>query len=296
MVAGTAPLSCERSRQPGEALNHVRDVDTAYFAQAVLQRSHEVPVVVDFWAEWCGPCKVLGPLLEKAAADYGGAFELVKVDVDRNQSLSTDFRVQGIPTVVAFKGGQPVARFTGALPDRSVRAWLDGLLPTEADVKVDRARDAALSGDSPAAEALFRDVLTADADHQDAGTGLAALLIARGETDEALAVLGRLGRTSEVEKLEAAARVAASQGSDVADLERRLEEAPDNEATRIDLAQALAARAEFEPALDHLLKVVAAKGLLKERARLAMLDVFELLGNEHPLVQDYRRRLAEVLF
>ncbi len=274
----------------------VTDTTTARFGADVLQRSRDVPVVVDFWAAWCGPCKTLGPILERAADDYEGAFHLVKVDVDANQDLARQFGVQGIPTVVAFRDGRPVARFTGALPDRAVREWLDALQPTEADLTVDRARDAELAGDMAAAEALFREVVADIPDHLEAGTGLAGLLIARGATDEALGVLDRLPTTGEVEKLRAAARVTQAQDEDIPALEAAAAAAPDDPAPRLELARALAAKAEYEPALDNMLAVVASKGDLKEEARLAMLDIFELLGNEHPLTQAYRKQLANALF
>ncbi len=277
-------------------MSYVRDIDTDAFGPAVLQRSHEVPVVVDFWAEWCAPCRTLGPTLEKLAAEYGGQFELVKVDVDANQALARQFGVQGIPLVLAFRNGQPVDRFTGALPEPAVRQWLDGILPTEADRLVDAARDAIFDGDEAEADRLLREVLAGDPGHPEAGTTLASLLIARGDTEEALIVLGRLSPTPEVERLQATARVAASQDSDLPALEARLAEDPDDEDARLDLAQALAARQEHEPALDHLLKVVAAGGDRKDDARQAMLDVFGLLGNEHPLTAAYRRQLANVLF
>lgn len=275
---------------------HVKDVDQQDFGTEVLQRSHDVPVVVDFWATWCGPCKTLGPALEAVAADYDGRFELVKVDVDQNQELSQQFHIQSIPTVVAFKNGQPVSQFMGAIPDPQIRQFIDNILPTELDLMVDRARDLVLEGDEVGASGVFSQVLEKQADHVEAGTGLASLLIANGDTETALIVLGRLPRTSEVEKLEAAARVTAARGADVPELEAKLALAPDDQTLRIELAQALAANGEHEAALDHLLAVVANKGDQMDEARQGMVDVFGLLGDDHPLTVSYRKALANALF
>ena len=274
----------------------VKDVDAASFPQEVLQRSREVPVVVDFWAEWCQPCRILGPILEKVTAESGGAVELVKVDVDANQELAAQYGVQGIPMVVAFRDGAIADTFTGALPEAAVREWIEGVLPTELDLMVDQARTAQLSDDGVTAEHILRQVLDQKSDHSEAGTSLASLLIDRGETEEALIVLGRLVPDAEVDRLQSAARLKASSGHDLADLEDRLAVDPDNEELRIELAKALAARAEFEPALDRLLSVVRDKGPLKDEARTAMLDIFEVLGDDHPLTLTYRRQLASALF
>ncbi|MGB9357008.1 MAG: thioredoxin [Acidimicrobiia bacterium] len=274
----------------------VKDVDTTNFPQEVLQRSREVPVVVDFWAEWCQPCRILGPILEKVAAESGGAFELVKVDVDANQELAAQYGVQGIPMVLAFRDGTVVDSFTGALPEPAVRGWIEGVLPSELDLMVDQARTAQLSDDGVTAEHILRQVLDQKPDHSEAGTSLASLLIDRGETDEALIVLGRLVPDAEVDRLNSAARLKASKGGDLAELEARVAADPDDESLRIELAKALAARAEYEPALDRLLSIVRAKGPLKDEARTAMLDIFGVLGDEHPLTQTYRRQLASALF
>jgi putative thioredoxin len=274
----------------------VKDINQQAFGVEVLQRSHEVPVVVDFWAAWCGPCKMLGPVLEKVAASHEGEVELVKVDVDANPTLASQFGIQSIPTVFAFKDGKPVAQFTGALPEDAVRRWVAGLLPTEIDRRVDQARDAVLEGDELRAEALFRRVLDEVPDHPEAGTGLAALLIARGDVAEALILLGKLPRSGEVERLEAAARLTAAQGSDIHDLEARLTAHPDDLPTRIELGKALAARHEYEPGLDHLLAVVKAGGPTRDEARQAMVDVFGVLGVAHPLAITYRRALASALY
>ena len=274
----------------------VKDINTANFPQGVLQRSREVPVVVDFWAAWCEPCKILGPILEKVAAEAGGAFELVKVDVDSNQELSAQYGVQGIPMVVAFRDGKIVDSFTGALPEPAIRQWIEGILPTELDLMVDQARTALLDDDGVTAEHILRQVLDQQSDHSEAGASLASMLIERGETDDAMIVLGRLAPGSEVDRLQSAARLKASSGQDLSELEEKLAVDESDEEARIDLAKALAARSEFEPALDHLLAVVRAKGPKKDDARVAMLDIFGVLGNEHPLTQTYRRQLATALF
>ncbi|MDJ0952787.1 MAG: thioredoxin [Acidimicrobiia bacterium] len=275
---------------------YIQDVTIADFQQAVLQKSHDVPVVVDFWAEWCGPCRTLGPLLEKLADESQGAFILAKVDVDSNQDLAAQFNVQGIPTVIGFKGGMPIDQFTGALPEAAIRDWLERLLPSEIDLVVDQARDAAIAGNLDTAERLFSAALDQQPDHQEAGTGLAALMIASGRQDEALVVLGKLAVTDEVERLQSAARLSASRGTDISDLTSRVTAAPDDDALRIELALALAAEAEYEPALDHLLGIVKGRGPAKEDARRAMLDIFEVLGDGHPLTTSYRRQLASALF
>lgn len=277
-------------------MEHVKDIDQSDFGAAVLQRSNEVTVVVDFWASWCGPCKVLGPLLEKAAADYEGRFELAKVDVDANTELAARFGVQSIPTVIAFQGGEPVGRFTGAIPDASIRKWIDSLLPTEEDAIVERARDLAIEGDEAGAEALLRQVLDTRSDHVEAVTALASLLIARGEAEEALIVLGRVPRTGEVERLEAAARTSSGKNADLPALQAAVAADPSDASARIALGRALAAHGEFEPALDQMLEAVRSGGPLRDEARQAMVDVFGLIGPEHPLAATYRRLLANELF
>src|SRR5215207_736962 len=158
----------------------VKDVDEARFAQDVVERSKEVPVVVDFWAAWCGPCRQLTPALEKATQARDGQVELAKVDVDANQQLSAAFRVQGIPAVKAFKDGQVVNEFTGAVPPAQVEQFFDSLVPSEAD---------RLVRESPDDEDAMRRALSLDPRHSGAAVALARQLIARGEADEAAQVL-----------------------------------------------------------------------------------------------------------
>ncbi len=275
---------------------HVKEINAPDFAQVVVQRSHDVPVVVDFWAEWCGPCRTLGPLLEKLADEYAGAFELVKVDVDANQALAQQFGVQGIPFVMAFKGGQPANEFTGALPEAQVRAWLDTVVPSRLDLAIDEARTAMLDGNDARAEELLRAVLEEKMDHEEAATALASLYLAQGDNSRALDALAPLAPTAEVERLRATARLTGSDGEDVAALSAALEADPEDDSTRLDLGRALAAQAEFEPALDHFLAVARKKNQRLDEARSAMVDIFEVLGPDHPLSLTYRRQLASVLY
>ncbi len=274
----------------------VKDVDTAAFQRDVIDRSKEVPVVVDFWAAWCGPCKVLGPLLEKLAGEFAGGFELAKVDVDSNQELAGQFGVQGIPTVVGFKDGAPVGQFTGALPEHSVLQWLRQIVPSEADMLAAAAGDLLDEGEASAAERSYREALTIDPHHVDAAVGLASLLIDAEKNQEALDLLGPVPPTQEVERLQAAARMGTVDTNAIPDLEARLVTDPDDTAARIELGRALAATHQFEPALQHLLEAVSRGGETRDEARRAMLDVFEVLGSDHDLTITYRRRLASALF
>ena len=277
-------------------MSFVSDVDTAEFNQQVIERSHEVPVVVDFWAEWCGPCKTLGPTLERLTDEAGGAFELAKIDVDQNQALAGQMGVQGIPTVVAFKGGQPVDRFTGALPESQVREWLAQFVPNPMDDFVAAADDLLVHGRVEEAVPMLNKVLEADPMHEGAAVSLATILLGNGEIEAALAVLEPLPSTPEVDRIRAAARLSASDTGSTDELAAKLAEDPDNDGVRLDLARSLVASRDFAAGLDHLLEVVGRRGDLMDDARTAMLDVFEVLGSDNPLTLEYRRRLANALF
>jgi len=274
----------------------VSDVETADFQREVLDRSHEVPVLVDFWAEWCGPCKVLSPIIEKVVNEAGGRISLAKIDSDGNQQLATQFGVQGIPTVIAFKDGQPVSRFTGALPEAQVREFIGALLPGELELAVEEADRLYEAGDEEEAERILRGVLEADDSHQDAGITLAGMLLDRGDTDEAMQILEPLSSTDEVTAMMAAARMSSAEALDIDALEAAVEADPDDEDAALDLARARGAQGDHEEALAGLLELVERRGERADDARKAMLDIFEVLGNETPLVGEYRRRLATAIF
>ncbi len=273
----------------------IRDASVSDFAQTVLERSHDVPVVVDFWAAWCGPCRVLGPILERLAHESGGQWELVKVDVDRNQALALQFGVQGIPTVIGFRDGQPVARFTGALPEESVRQWLRGLVPTAADRIAADGLELQRSGRIEEAEVAFRRALELDPSHYTASVGLASVLIENGDLDGAEAVLEPLPDTDDVGRIRSTIRTRRGAG-DIDELRRQVELDPSDVQARLAYARGLAAASQAEQAMDEYLAIITdGDEDAAEEARKAMLDLFQTI-DDPDLVSTYRRRLASALF
>lgn len=274
----------------------ISDVETADFQREVIDRSHEVPVLVDFWAEWCGPCKVLSPTIERLVTETGGRVRLAKIDSDRNQQLAAQMGVRGIPTVIAFKDGRPVNQFTGALPEAQVKAFIDALLPSELDLAVEHAERLFDEGHEDEAEQVLVQVLESEPTHQDAGVMLAGILLDRGDADAAMELLRRLSPTEEVTALMAASRMSSAEDYDIEALEAAVAADPDDEDSALDLAKARAAIGDHDAALAALLELVTRKGDRADDARLAMLDIFEVLGNDAELVGDYRRRLATAIF
>jgi putative thioredoxin len=279
------------------------DVGEADFERAVLERSKQVPVVVDFWAPWCGPCRTLGPLLERLAEQHAGAFVLARVNVDEAPALAQRHGVRSIPTVIGVRDGALVGEFVGAQPEPVVRRFVEALLPTEADRLSAEADALARDGHANAAEERYRGALALEARHPRALLGLAHVLGERGDVPAALDLLervvdgGPLERQAEHLAAELRTRSGQEDAPAEAELRARLAARPDDLAARLDLGRALAAAGRHEEALGELLAVVKAEpAFAEEGARKAMLDVFELLGGDHPLVKRFRGELARALF
>jgi putative thioredoxin len=266
------------------------DVTTASFEAQVLEASAELPVLVDFWAPWCGPCRALGPILEKLEREYAGRFRLVKVNSDENQELAEAFGVRSIPDVMAFRDGKPVAHFLGALPESQVRAFIDRLLPSASEIE--RAKGG---------EAALRKALELDARNDPARLDLAELLIAEARAEEAEALLAEVLPDAELdarrEALAAAAGFARAGGASEAELEARLAAAPEDAEAHYGLAQRHAAARRYREAMEQLLAIVRKdKDWRDGEARRQLLHLFTLAAQEPELVSEYRRKLSTALY
>ncbi len=277
------------------------EADEATFQQVAVERSREVLVVVDFWAPWCQPCRLLGPILERLAQEYDGKFLLVKADTEKLPHIADGFGVQSIPAVYAMRDGQLLDFFGGLMPEAQIRAWIDRLLPTPAEMLVAEARQLE-ANDPGSAEAKYVEAGRLDIDLAAAKIGLAALLLRQGRLDECRAIVEELDKRGylepEAEKLKSQLNLMSQSpaAGDLATLRAAVVAQPQDLSARLALAEALAAQAQYEEALAMALAIVqTGKKEFVEPARRMMVDVFHLLPEDSPLLTDYRRRLSTAL-
>ena len=277
------------------------EVNEENFESAVLDRSQQVPVLVDFWAPWCGPCRVLGPTLEKLADEYAGGFILAKINVDENPGIANAFGIQGIPAVKLFRDGDLASEFTGALPEPALRQFLGQFLPNAEDKKVQEAAALAEDGKTAEARALYESILETDPNHGGALLGLGQIEIDEANAERALELLERISLVAkerkEADRLIARLKLQGGGAEDEAALRAKLQSDPNNLQLRYELAQSLAGMEKYDPALAEFLGIVKTDRTFQEDgARKAMIQIFEVLGSDHPLTDKYRSELAKVLF
>ena len=305
--AGKAGAKPADKAGPGAGADVVKEGTTEGFMTDVIEASAKVPVVVDFWAPWCGPCKQLGPLIERLVRQAGGLVKLVKINVDENQELAAQMRVQSIPAVYAFHGGRPVDGFVGAQPESQVKAFIDRLLggaKPPLDLALEAAAEALAQGRIEDARAIYAEVLAQEPGHAGASAGSLRAALAAGRLDEARKFADSLGPELKAKSEVAAAITAldlAEEGrkpkADTGALEARLAaNAADHEA-RFALAVARYGADDAEAAIDELLELVRrAPAWNDQAARKQLVKIFDALGPKHELTVAGRRRLSSILF
>jgi putative thioredoxin len=286
----------------------IKDGSLESFARDVIQDSMRQPVLVDFWAPWCGPCKQLTPVLEKVVKQAAGKVKLVKIDIDKNPELAQQLRVQSVPTVYAFLQGQPVTGFAGAQPESQIKALVEKLIggplgPADTDTQLSAAKEALDAGQLEVAGELFSAVLEQEEANPEALGGLARVLIASGQSAEAEALLQQvpdnLASHAAISGAKAALELAKEAGTlgDPTVLLARIEANPDDHDARHELATALFLRGQIEAAMDHLCQIVKRDREWREDgARKQLVTFFNALGPTHPQTVKGRRMLSTVLF
>lgn len=293
--------------QGGAAGDIIKDGNERSFAADVLEASREVAVIVDFWATWCGPCKTLGPALERAVAAAKGKVKLVKIDVDKNQNIARQLRIQSIPSVYAFKDGQPVDGFVGAVPESQVKAFVQRLAGLAGGSPIDdilaAGREALDAGDLQSAAQAFHAALEDDSLNPKALAGLAKVYIAANEIERARQTLDLVPpdarKDPEFVSAQAALSLKEQSGSvgETAGLEARIAANPNDHEARFELSLALAGSGNREAAVDHLLEIIRRdKKWNEEAARKQLVKLFEAFGPMDPLTVSARKRLSSLLF
>ena len=287
----------------------IKDGTDASFVDDVIKTSQQTPVIVDFWAPWCGPCRQLGPMIERAVTAARGAVRLVKINIDENPGIAGQMRVQSIPAVYAFKDGKPVDGFMGAQPESQIKAFVERLagesdVVEEADALVERGKESLRIGDMGGAAQDFAAALQIDPKSAGALAGMARCYWQNGDLDGAKGLLAGLddkGRANaDVKSIEAAielAEQAPKDSSDISKLRTRVEKDPEDLQARYELAQALSASGDLDGAADHLIHIISVERDWHEgAARALLLKIFEAAGPESTLAVEGRKRLSSVLF
>ena len=308
-AAASAATTAPAALSPAAPGDLIKETTTASFMKDVIETSKNVPVLVDFWAPWCGPCKQLTPILEKIVKEHKGAVRLVKMNIDAHPSVAQQMRVQSIPAVFAFVDGRPIDGFMGALPETQIRQFIDRILGEAggADAGFEEALAAAAQalegGDAQGAAEVYAAILQEDRENVEALAGLAKCYLKTNDVDKAEQTLGLVPPDKKETQAIAAVRAAidlarkGAKAGDTAPLAAKVEQEPANHQARFDLALALIANGDREAGLDHLLDIMRRNRQWNEDgARKQIVQLFEAWGPKDPLTIDGRRRLSSVLF